>query len=44
MCSRDGYGKYHLFGCDHNARIDIIYNLKDDTIIDTLENCGGHIP
>ena len=40
MCSKDGYGKFHLFGCDHNARARS--GVKE--IDEILENCGGYIP
>jgi hypothetical protein len=42
MCSLDGYGKFHLFGCDHEARINIGYSI--DEIRDQFENSGGYIP
>ena len=40
MCSKDGYGKYHLFGCDHKMRIVIGYEIFRDL----LEDCGGYKP
>ena len=43
MCSLDGYGKYHLFGCDHEIRIRMLKSLGYD-IEQALENCGGYIP
>ena len=40
MCSRDGYGKFHLFGCDHITRS----RLGGKEIDELLENCGGCRP
>lgn len=42
MCSQDGYGKYFLFGCDHEMRINVGWSIED--FRDQLENCGGYIP
>ena len=40
MCSKDGFGKYYLGGCDHEMRIFIGYEIMKEE----LENCGGYIP
>lgn len=42
MCSKDGYGKFHLFGCDHDMRIAVGWSIEE--FRDFLENCGGYIP
>jgi len=42
MCSRDGYGEFHLFGCDHKVRMEVGYGIPK--FRDHFENCGGHIP
>ncbi len=44
MCSIDGHGKYFLYGCDHDMRVDMIYRGNFEEGINYLENCGDYIP
>ena len=38
----DGYGKYHLFKEDHEARIQLGWIIEE--FRDQFENCGGYVP
>ena len=42
MCSKDGHGKYHLWGCDHKMRVILLLSIPEGQ--EYLENCGGYIP
>jgi len=42
MCSKDGVGKFHLYGCDHDMRVNVGWSIEE--FRDHFENCGGYIP